>query len=1280
MEFKVLGPLEVTEQGRPLALGGRKRRALLTMLLLRHGQVVSVDALIDGIWGEEAPGGAEHGVQVYVSELRKLLAEAEEVQIVRTASGYVLEIPDETLDVERFERLRQRGRASMTANEPAEAAASLREALELWRGSALADFVYDEFARQDIERLEEARLDTLEDRIDADLAMGEPVAVSELRALVEEHPFRERLRAALMTALYREGRQAEALEEGRRARALLTEDLGIDPGPRLVELEAAILAQDPTLMPERSTADATPTVKAEAAALEPTRKIVSVLVAVLTQTRADGSRVDPEASTSVADAAVAVATPILQRHGASVRALGRQLDAVFGHPVSHEDDAMRAVRAAHELKEALSGGHGSPRGSWLQVQVGIFTGEIVADPALGDGPSDHAVQRAERIAAHAEGSAVLLDATTYALVRHAVDAEAAGRADEGSMLHRSVAVRADAPGIARRIDSPMVGRDDELGELMRTFERARDQGACVLITVSGEAGIGKSRLVDEFARRVAADARVLVGRCLSYGDAITFWPIEEAVREAAAIHDDDDAATVRSELEALVPGVADRDRVVTAMAQILGVTDVALPEGESLWAIRRFLDGLAADGPVVLVIEDIHWAEPTLLDLLEGLVDWMRETPLLVVCTTRPDVFERRPGWGGGRADTAILALRPLSRADTDHLIENLVRHPGLDDEAKARIAEAAEGNPLFVEQLLSMLIDDGLLRQEDGAWTLAADLSDVSLPTSVQTLLNARLDRLPATERSVLGAASVIGRTFDPETVAHLVAPDLRGDVGASLHDLIRKNLVRPERTPEGDAFRFRHALILQAAYEMLPKASRAELHRSLADRLETMTGDRASGPDEIIGSHLALAAGYREELDPGADDLPALREKAGIHLARGAARAFARGDMPAAASLYGTAASLLDVDDPRRLAFLPDLGTAMIEIGRFEDAKSIFKEAIELGTQRGELRIVADATLFRWEAQVWGGDWEGAAVSAEQVPELIAQGEAAGDDLVQQRGWSILGMSAPSCADRISFTQRALTFAERAGDTKGLNENIQMLAGLLQIGPMPAEEALQLAEEYRERTQGDQVMQAAIIVNGQASILAITGRIDEARTEYEWARSIFRELGLPLWLGASGTIGPSWLENTVGDPARAEVMLREGIELLTQISKRGSWLEDDTALLTRSLVLQGRLADAEEALAALAMLVDPSDIWLRTCQGQVALLRGDVEEAASLLRAALKDVDEDQLEFAGEIRSSLAEALRASGQEDEARQIATDALDTFTRKGDVVSAGRVEASLRNG
>ncbi len=662
MEFKILGPLEVTEQGRSLPLGGRKPRALLAMLLLRHGRVRSVDELIGGLWGDEAPAGAEHGLQVYVSELRKLLGGGEGVTITRREPGYVMEIPADALDLDRFERLRQRGRAALAANEPAEAGASLKEALALWRGAPLADFAFDEFARSEIDRLESLRLETTEDRIDADLASGEPVDVSELRGLVEAHPFRERLRAALMLALYRDGRQAEALEESRRARALLADELGIDPGPRLVELETAILAQDPALIPSATTEAPPGATEAPRAPVGPSRRIVSVLVATLVPERTDGGPIDPEARSSSTDGAAVTVMQILERHGATANRSGRELEAIFGHPLAHEDDAMRAVRAANEIAEALAATDTNDPGTGVAVlaRVGIHTAEVVIEG--GEASVIDAIQPARTIAAHAGRGTAVLDADTYALVRDAVRGEPTG--EGGAVILRSVDRRPGALGVARRIDSPMVGRASELAELERTFERVASERACRLVTVSGEAGIGKTRLVDEFARRVADSSLVLVGRCLSYGDAITYWPIAEVVRDVAGILDGDDASDARRKLLARLPATEDRERIVDALSQILGVADAPLTEGESSWSVRRFLEGMASEGTVVLIVEDIHWAEPTLLDLLETIADWLRDTPLLVVCTARVEIFERRPGWEEG-APTRRSSPSAPSRART---------------------------------------------------------------------------------------------------------------------------------------------------------------------------------------------------------------------------------------------------------------------------------------------------------------------------------------------------------------------------------------------------------------------------------------------------------------------------------------------------------------------------------------------------------------------------------------------------------------------------------------
>jgi tetratricopeptide (TPR) repeat protein len=611
-------------------------------------------------------------------------------------------------------------------------------------------------------------------------------------------------------------------------------------------------------------------------------------------------------------------------------------------------------------------------------------------------------------------------------------------------------------------------------------------------------------------------------------------------------------------------------------------------------------------------------------------------------------------------------------------LIQNLVRHPGLDDAAKERIAEAAEGNPLFVEQLLSMWIDEGFLRQDEGVWSLAGDAATVPLPSSVQTLLTARLDRLPPAERSVLGVASVIGRSFDTNAVADL-ASDARQDVASSLPELVRKDLIRPERGSEGDAFRFRHVLIMQAAYEMLPKARRAELHRAVADQIVAVAGDRSAGYDEIIGDHLARAAGYLAELGPIDDALRELRTRAGERLAASAGRAFARNDMPAAATLFGSAASLLERDDRQRVNLLPSLGNALIEIGRLQDAERVFEEAIDRGNELGLLHVVADAVLFLFEAQLWGGRMEEAAASTERARELIARGESVDDDLAQQRGWSVLGIWAETSEEQTTFTQRAMGFAERAGDTKGLNENMQMMAGLLYGGPTPVEEGLRIAEDYRRRTAGDRVMQAAVIVNAQAPLLSMAGRLDEAREAYEWARSTFRELGLSLWLHASGTMGPSTVELTAGDPKRAEAMLREGIENLERMSDRGSWLVNDIQMLVEAFVQQGRLDDAETTLARLQALVPDADSneWHLAIRGRVTLLRGDAADAIGMFRECLDLIPGGWLPIRGEVHRFLAEALRTDGQEAQALEAAQGALEIHRTKGDIVSAGKVERFL---
>jgi DNA-binding SARP family transcriptional activator len=1220
-----------------------------------------VDELVDALWGDEPPKTADHSVQVYVSELRKALGGSSDASaiVIHRDPGYTLDVPETAIDLHRFDRLRAGG-AALEAADPARASELLGEALAVWRGGALADFTYDDFARGEIERLEELRLGTIEERLDADLALGRHDGlVAELRSLVDEHPARERLRADLMLALYRSGRQAEAVEVFHAGRALLGDAYGLDPSAQLVELASAILANDPALDLTPSTDTRSEPPGEPAVPAEPTRKIVSVLAVDLSIGRADGSALDPEAIAGTVPKIADRVRATLAARGATVLALeSTDAVAVFGHPQVHEDDAIRAVTAADDLIERPHRTDGFD----VSLAVGIQTGEIVS--GASDAIPADAARGARRLAATAGASSIVIDRTTLALVRDAVEASAI---EEGAF--KVTRVERGIRGVARHLDSVLVGRDAELADLVRTFEQARDDRACLLVTVVGEAGIGKTRLADEFVRTLGEDGRVLIGRCLSFGEGITYWPIAEAVRAEARIVDDADADAAREALRALVAGAGDGDRIAEGLADILGVGSATLAEGEAFWSVRRLLEELAQERPTVLLVEDVHWAEPTLLDLLDGLVDWMREFPLLVVCTARPDIYDRRQGWGG-RPGATTLSLRPLARADVDRLIENLINHPTLDDDAKHRIAAAAEGNPLFVEQLLAMLIDDGLLTRDGAAWSLVGDLGGVALPTTVHALLAARLDRLPPDQRAMLGIASVIGRTFEPDSVADLLQEDVVRTDGA-LRELVRKDLVRPERTPDGEVFRFRHVLIQQAAYEMLPKLRRAELHEAVADALGSSTAY-----DELVGDHLARAASALADISEDPRRVAALRVRAAERLAAGAARAFARGDMPAAASLYGAAAGLLPAGDPERLALLPNLASATVEIGQLEAGERIFDEAVERGMERGELGLVADALLFRFESEVWAGRVDAARRSIELAERLMPQAEAEEDDFAQQRLWSILGMWSSTWHEQKTYTERALSFGERAGDTRGVNENIQMLSGLLHGGPTPVQEALEVLADYRRRTEGDRVMQAAIIVCGEASLMAMVGRMDESRAVYELAQTTFRELRLSLWLGASGTIGPTSAELIGGDPAIAETLAREGIEVLEQINAAGNWLYENLRLLTFALLAQGKI---EEAAATVARL-DPSNDWISAtahCRADVLQAQGRSNEAVLMLRSALEGIDKDWVLTRGSAMFSLARALRDTGADTEAAETGREARGIFERKGNVVTAAKVRAFL---
>ena len=659
-QFRILGPVEVDlEAGRTARVPRGRALSLLALLLIRRGEAVQLDRVVDELWEGAGPQHARNAVQVVASRLRAALGD----DLVRSeAGGYAVRLPPGALDADRFEQQLRLGREELARGQAWEAAATLREALALWRGPALADVAEEQFAQPEIARLEDLRLSCLSERIEADLACGRHAEVTgELEALVRAHPLRERLRGQLMVALYRAGRQADALAAYRDAHRALVEGLGIEPSPDLRALEAAILRHEvpEPAQPPRRAAERAPDA----------RRWVTCVVSQLAGPDSPG--LDPESLRAVVERFHATGRAVFANHGGSVVELHSDaVVAVLGMPQAHDDDAQRALRAAAELRDELPFG----------VRSGACTGEVVAagdPPVIGE-----ALTVAERLARSAAGGEIRLADSTWQVVRHA--AHAAPLADGGFLL---AGLDADAPAIARRFDRSLIGRERELGILSDTFARVAAQRAPELLTVLGEPGIGKSRLVAELVAIAGAGGTVLTGHCRAYGEGITLWPLREAVSQARGDRTADELAAALG-----IPAVA-----VRRVAAAVGLAD-GEPGEDTDWAFLQLVGALARVGPLVIVVDDAHWAEPALLDLLLGLVDRLRDAPVLVVWVARPDLLER----GGDRLERGTrLMLRPLSAAASESLLATIggTRLPLAE---QRRVAEAAGGNPLFLEQLVA--------------------------------------------------------------------------------------------------------------------------------------------------------------------------------------------------------------------------------------------------------------------------------------------------------------------------------------------------------------------------------------------------------------------------------------------------------------------------------------------------------------------------------------------------------------------------------------------------
>jgi hypothetical protein len=784
--------------------------------------------------------------------------------------------------------------------------------------------------------------------------------------------------------------------------------------------------------------------------------------------------------------------------------------------------------------------------------------------------------------------------------------------------------------VSRRSDVPIVGRERERRALDDAWERVCSERSCHLFTILGSAGVGKSRLTAEFLASLDG-LPVVRGRCLSYGEGITYWPVVEAVLQLGKRPSD--------------------PRAFAAIASLLGESEEPATADEIAWAFRKLLEESA---PVVCVFDDLHWAEPTFLDLVDHVADCSRDAPILLVCIARPELLDRRPTWSGGKLNATTVLLEPLTAVETEELIERLLGDTGLDDALRARIRDSAEGNPLFVEQMLAMVAE--------------SPNGDVVVPPTIQALLAARLDQLDVAERGVLERGAVEGKIFHRGGVEAL-SPD-EPDVPTRLMALVRKELVRPDRTqlPGDDAFRFRHLLIRDAAYDGLPKSARAELHERFAAWLEAHGSDLIE-LDEILGYHLEHAHRYRSELGVQGDETDALGIRAAERLTAAGARAALRHDATGAVGLYERALAVAP-DDP--LAFERALRLIRVRMnagdlaGALRDADALIRRARQEDDRRRELRVRLARAQVAHLAE---------SASAEEERPLIEEAlEVFGtvdDDAGLAVAWALAAeveLSALQWRAMALAADNAVEHAQRAGDLV-LVEELKLFRDPPRLyGPISVEEAVVWFEAESARPH-------SAAMRGQLE--AMRGNVADARRLVAEARDRARELGQHLW-AAGGAMNEAEIELNAGDPERAAEVALEGVVELERLGEQG-WLSTVAGHAAEALYRLGRDDEAWKLTDKAEEAGAPDDVitQMLILQARAKLLsrRGDHAEAE---RLALEAVDWGRPTDAPEVKANslrdLAIVLGAGGKRDEALEALAQAQTFYEAKGHTVGVARVE------
>jgi hypothetical protein len=985
-----------------------------------------------------------------------------------------------------------------------------------------------------------------------------------------------------------------------------------------------------------------------------------VVCIVLRVASDSGLDLDPEAFEAVNEQSVSGLAAVLERYGGKLAVTAdERLIGVFGAASVHEDDALRAVRASlaarHLLVSELAG---IMQGSGLRLtfRLGVATGEALVGGSVPLGSAGNVSSRAVALAETAEPGQILISGPTQELAAAAIETESLGP-DRFVLRSAREAVRP----LAVRLDAPLVGRDAELRQLAEACAVASREQVTTLVTVIGEAGLGKTRLVYEIGRRHGHQMTVLTGRCLPYGEGITFWPLREVIRQASGGHDSP------GRIRALLDGQPDAAEVAARLSLALGPGEQGRLDGaEIFWAARRLFETLARSRPLVVVFEDLHWAEPTFLDLVESLALPRGRSPVVLVCVARPELLEQRPGWAAGIDRARSIELTPLVPGSAAALLDALTTDQGLPPPIRTRLLETAAGNPLYLEQLAAALSEQA----GNESWPV--------LPPTIQALLGARLQRLGPGAGSVLARAAIIGKDFGVQAIRELLPAEARGPLSRNLQTLVAKGLVEydpSDRRPD-EEYSFRHILIQEAAYRAIPKSLRAELHQQFADWLEYVFWTPATRRPELLGYHLEQSVRYLREVRPAEARSSPLPRRAASHLEAAGHAAHDRGDAVAAINLLVRAAAMLPRDDAALSRLYTSLGTAMTETGQLEKAASALGDAQRIAALHRDQPKGAHARVQALFLDLKVAPSTAAVQIAQSLPGLRAEFSRDSDEVglcrTLQLEAAVHWIHGQSAAAEQAWRQAA-GYARRANDRRLLTEILGWLASAALWGPTPAAEGIQRCQAYLEEV-GSHPRGQAVIFKHLAGLYAMQDQFEIAHGALARAKSYLDTLGPTMT--AAMTQPYALIAMLAGDPATAEVHLRFAYDSLSQMGEKDNF-STEAALLARAIAAQGekRYDEAAKLVAISEEAAADDDIVTQILgQGLSARMLASqrrYDEAADLgFSTVALAAQTDLLSQHADALIDLADVLTRSGRMADASRAAAEALALYQRKGNLPGA----------